>query len=63
MILTITYMILIRDMPKIYAMIPPQVSNVSVIEEKIEKPTKGFVIVNDNGTASFVPYYVEGIIV
>ncbi len=62
-VLTITYIWLIRDMPRIYALVPPQVLKVSVADEKIEKPQKGFVIVNDNGTASFVPYYVEGIIV
>lgn len=63
MILTITYMILIRDMPRIYALVPT-VSKVSVeIDEKIEKPKKGFVIVDEDGDTAFVPYYVEGIIV
>ena len=63
MILTITYIKLVQDMPQIYALVP-SVSKVSAeMDEKIEKPQKGFVIVNDNGTASFVPYYVEGIIV
>ena len=62
-VLTITYIHLIQEEPKIYAMIPPQVSNVSVVDEKIEKPRKGFVIVDEDGDTAFVPYYVEGVIV
>lgn len=62
-VLAVTYIYLIRDMPKIYAMVPPQVSNVSVADEKIEKPSKGFVIVNEDGSVVFVPWYVEGVIV
>lgn len=62
-VLMLTYIVLIRDMPRIYALVP-SVSKVSAeIDEKIEKPQKGFVIVNEDGTSSFVPYYVEGIIV
>ena len=63
MILTITYIKLVQDMPQIYALVPT-VSKVSAeIYEKIEKPKKGFVIVNEDGDTAFVPYYVEGIIV
>lgn len=62
-VLMLTYIWLIRDMPRIYALVPT-VSKVSVeIDEKIEKPKKGFVIVDEDGDTAFVPYYVEGIIV
>ena len=63
-ILTVTYIHLIQEEPRIYAMVPT-VSKVSaeIIDEKIEKPRKGFVIVNEDGSKAFVPYYVEGVIV
>ena len=63
-ILTITYIKLIQEEPRIYAMVPT-VSKVSaeIIDEAIEKPRKGFVIVEEDGDVAFVPYYVEGVIV
>lgn len=62
-VLMLTYIWLIHDMPQIYAL-APTVSKVSVeIDEKIEKPRKGFVIVDEDGDTAFVPYYIEGVIV